>query len=444
MNKKRLSISLIDFVILWYLILPIFFRIGPASVYHYLLIGAFIFVSLWKGLTFSRTGALPLGWNVRATLILFAMIMHGEYTSIIVYMVTPILLFCFLFSNIKTYQQIDKIIDVIIVASVINVFVCIIEEFTSVNLSYWLCTDDSVSYFSIYRGGILRVAGLFVNAINNGLFCVFVLGLIMYRIYQKQNPTQHIKRYWVIWSLNMLVIFLTYSRAAILAAVVVTIFMLSIAGALKLTRRRMLIALLLLVVTVAVIFIPNPIQNSVTNIAISVLKVIDGILGTTFVGAMAENTDVDGIGNRLELFQWVLNELKGNYVFGVGKNVRFAYAVNQWFTKTSIENTYLLEFYRYGIIGLSSKIILFLSTLWLAAKNAFFKRTNTFFHKMIFLEFSIYFLSLFTVAQNEEKKVFNLLVALEAIACGIDKMKRKRIDETLENHSLRTNIAIKQ
>lgn len=425
MINQGIRIKILDVVLIIYILCPIFVRVGPVSLYHLVILAGFF---LWivnhksKIPLYNQSG-LQGGLLVRFIAVMAAMIAHGEITSLLVYFATPIVLFVYLQAVLNTKERLYHLIDIIILCSIINVVICAIELFTGTNVTYLLCTDGTVTYTAIYRGGILRVAGAFVNAINNGMFCVMVIGLILFRIYQPDIEKRHVHKYWLAFLLNFIVIVTTYSRASIMAAVVVTITIMWIAGALKISRKTLLILYAIVIFLVLFLMIPSALRDQAYQMLLSILKIIDDLFGTNLVGGAVASETVEGVGNRIDLFEWVFEEVQDKLLFGCGKNASFNYEVNQWFTKKSIENEYLSQLYRYGLVGLISKVLLFVNILWYSWKNAFRRtsRKSKFFYKVFLVIFVAYFMSLLTVSQNEEKKVFYILVCCVLVMDRIDR-----------------------
>ena len=416
---KNTRDGLLDLTLGAYILLPMFFRIGPVSVYLIGILAMCLYVFLTDRFHIPGYVRYNGGWLIRLLLVFIPMVVHREITAMMVYFAAPCCLMLLLVNRLRTPRQINRILDLVIWCSVINGAVCLFELLTQINLSYLLCTDGTAVYAPLFRYGILRVAGAFVNAINNGLFCMFVTVLALYRIFSGNLQPRKRFCFWLIWAMNVIVIVLTSSRAALLVAAVANLLVLWLAGALRFTPmcKKMLAGAA--VAFVLMLIIPNPVGEWVKGILLSMLQLLDDLLGLDLISNQVGDTRIEGVGQRLELFKWVVDDVGENFLFGKGKAAKFEYVVNEWgHTKQSIENQYLFEFFRYGIVGLVGKVVLFASILYrsyLGLRNERKMGTRLGLNSVLFVVFLMYFVSLFTVAQNEERKLFYILVALSEI-----------------------------
>lgn len=416
---KKLRFTPVDYVIGAYVLLPIFFRLGPVSVYQLLIIGILAFCFITAGLSQIRLN-VRVSWLIRATLLLVTMLYHREISAIIVYVVTPGLLGMLLCTYVKQECTIDRLIDVLICSSIINFAICIIEYFTEVNLSYLLCTDGTAFYVPLTREGQLRVFGAFVNPINNGIFCIFILILCLYRI-ERLSSAAGKRIMWAIYACNWLVIILTDSRAVMMIGVAANAFLLCKLYYARIKRYLPIIGLIVLAILVTVVIlyaVNSPLTDKINGIILPFLQIFDDLLGTSMVDHIAGPVEVHGVGNRLDLYKWV-PAVMDNVYFGEGRDANFGKAVWEHLrrNKHSIENQYLSELYRHGVIALCGKIVLFVSTLIYSLRWAIkeWRRKQTGLNTFLLTAFAAYFIILFTVAQNEERKVFYILVMLQAL-----------------------------
>lgn len=416
---QSVKIDLVAWTAGLYLIMPKFIRLGPVSLYMLIILAVCVIYLLQCKVTIPNYTFGNVGWNVRGALILLAMVKHNEYAAIILYMVAPVLLFLLLICSIRSEERLNKYLDVLIWCSAINAVICFVEVFTGFNLPIALCNDGTMEYVPLYRNGILRVYGAFVNPINNGIFCMMITGLILYRIYSGKLSAKSRKAFWWIWAANIVVIFLTSSRAALLSALMVNLVLLQMAGVYRLNAKRLIVLFVIVMAVLLLALIPNPLTEWVRKMLLTVIQLIDDLFGTNIMQAVAVQGAVEGVGNRLDLFDWVMEATGNDYIFGKGRTAKFEYVVNFFgFIKRSIENQYLSEYFRYGLVGLCSKVFLFIYLLI----SSFFRMrrerkagVHLGLNAVLLMVFSAYFLSLFTVAQNEEEKLFYLLVVLGEI-----------------------------
>lgn len=258
-----LKVNLIGLTVGLYLLLPLFFRIGPISVYLLVILAVCMCAALVNRIKVPCYALTNPGWDVRLLLVLIPMLYHREITAIIIYFIAPGLLFLLLMNCVRTRQQVDHLVDVILYCSVVNAAICLIEIASGVNLSYALCTDGSVSYESMYRYGILRVAGAFVNPINNGVFCMMASALVLYRIYSGELSARKHRNFWLIWFANIAIVVLTSSRAALLVTAGVNVLVFWLSGAFRPTAKMLLAIIAVLIVGIFLFVIPNPISDKI-------------------------------------------------------------------------------------------------------------------------------------------------------------------------------------
>lgn len=411
----NLRYTLVDLVIGAYVLLPLFFKIGPVSVYLILIIGAFVLYCFGscQGKVWVRSKA---SWAIRGVLLYVSMLYHGEINAMLVYAAAPGLLCVLLCMYVNSREDIDRLMDVLIYTSVINFLICIIELFTGTNLSYMLNSEGAAVYIRLERLGILRVYGAFLNPINNGIFCIFIQIACLYRI--GCLSSQRSKwRIWWIYVCNWVVLFLSFSRASILVALVVNGFLLFKMRFLRVDIRLFISVMVLLAALILLAAVPNSLADKLTETILSFLKIIDDLLGTNMVANIAGTAVVQGVGDRINLYQWVPAAMD-NLWFGEGRAMKFSYVVNEFgHTKESIENQYLNELYTHGIVSLAGKIIMFVSALSYALKWAVreWRMKQAGFNTCMLTAYTAYFIMLFTVAQNEEKKVFYIFLVLHML-----------------------------
>lgn len=416
---RSVKVDLVAWTVGLYLMLPKFIRLGPLSVYTLVILAVCAFLCLWDKVRIPYYSLGNVGWDVRGVLILLAMVHHNEYSAIILYITAPVLLYLLMMHDIRGENRLNRILDVLIWCSAINALICFVEVLTGFNLPIALCNDGTMVYNPMYRYGILRVYGAFVNPINNGVFAMMMSAVALYRIYSGNLTGGKRKLFWCVWAANIAVVILTSSRAAMLSAAAVNLVILWMAGAFRLNAKVLTLFVVALVAMVLLVLIPNPLSEQIQEMILSVLQVVDDLFGTNFVDGAASQETVEGVGNRLELFDWVIDATGSDYVFGKGRAAKFEYVMNQFgHTKKSIENQYLSEYFRYGLVGLCGKVFLFVTLLVSSFWRMWKERragVKLGMNSVLFVVYLAYFLSLFTVAQNEEEKLFYLLVVLGEI-----------------------------
>lgn len=176
-------------------------------------------------------------------------------------------------------------------------------------------------------------------------------------------------------------------------------------------------------------------------VAILILFVTDSIVGLGFMKkfnsffelflSLANNSDSNntmGVGNRLELFEWVSKTVKNNIWFGNGINTNFEYKVYSWQVKESIENEYLNTFFHYGIVGVVLQISAYLSVVCIGFKSA--KRIGNSLGKFnlakaITISLLVFYITIITSGQSSAITTHIFMVAILIVLERMNKLFRR-------------------
>ena len=117
--------------------------------------------------------------------------------------------------------------------------------------------------------------------------------------------------------------------------------------------------------------------------------------------------------------------MSGYWLYGHGLYADFSYSFTQsngvytWTqTKDSIEVQYLNTLYQFGLWGMITEILSFISLLIFTLKKIRARKTwekHISFNKIAFATFACYFMELFAVNQSSDKFIFYLFVMLTII-----------------------------
>lgn len=271
-------------------------------------------------------------------------IVHGNLKPVLFNVLPPIIIITGIVFLIKNEIRFDSALHIIVYVIVILSGLSILETFTSINI--WdLITNTKIEYVAAngYRFGLVRARGPFETSINNGMFLVLGQGILLYILSGDKNKKGF---YRFAYILDFLANLLVMSRATIIASLVLPLVL-----SLKSGIRKVPGIILKMLAIVGAVYAFSYIFNIVTihsfigNIANS----IRALTNSVYVDYEA---NVGGIGHRLQLFKWVYDAVSNHRLFGLGEYGAFQVRVTANYLKTSIENFYLYQFFRYGFVGL--------------------------------------------------------------------------------------------
>lgn len=322
-------------------------------------------------------------------------------------------------SEVNNRNRFMNAIDILICGGAVLAVLGIIEEILGFNFIQ-LFSNGKIAFLHEIRYGILRVMATFGQPIPYGLFQVFIIGLINYRL---STAVRRKRKYYIIYILSLLNIICTVSRAAMIAFVLVQFWFLY-----KKSTEKKFVTNLFWIISALLI-------SAVFCEAFGIkLPLIDDMLNTIAgtMGSSENDLHYIGLGNRLDLWYWIYESLKGSFVLGKGISVAFSYAVDLYFIKTSIENQYLNILYRTGIVGLALMVCSYVSILMYSAKNSksqgrIFQEKEISFNKSMFIMLSVYYLIELTVQETDLTRFYVVLIAL---LISYNKIGKKREEST--------------
>lgn len=293
-----------------------------------------------------------------------------------------------------------RIIDILIYASLVSCLVGIVECCLQTNIFQTLIGNDD--YFKEIRFGIWRTESQFTQPISFGNYLVIMSCFLCYRFNTDLSFNKK-KLYKFIYLLYWICSLLTVSRSTILFFIIVQIIFFSYNK-----KKRYDYLFLGGVCSLC----------AVCYLAISNSEFIDKLLDS-YLAIFSNNNNSEiysGVGDRFRLYSWVIEDMDGKYLLGVGTKV-FEYRLDAYSIKESIEVEYLHYLYYYGIIGLVSLIVSYLSNLIylnkIKSKGRIFqeeKNYNFNFYVKCFIY--IFLIVLFSTTQGEIRKLYNILIPM--------------------------------
>lgn len=271
-------------------------------------------------------------------------------------MVSTVLVVIIMSYNVKDEYDFNKMIDGLLGLSVPLLILAVIEAVFGYNVFQKSGLTYSItSFYSERRLGILRVSSVFGHPIVYCNYLSIVGALCIYRLSCKLSKTRR-RRYQLIYALTVLNVLLTVSRSVMLVFIAEQIVLLAIKGERWLTGRKLIALLCVILGALVSEFLGLGILDKVSDIFNMILQVFG--LGSDSYSSAFSSTGYSGVvGDRWNIYLWVILAIAGNWAFGQGTTAAFSHMASQYREKTSIENYYLSTLFHHGIVGLVVLVI---------------------------------------------------------------------------------------
>ena len=147
--------------------------------------------------------------------------------------------------------------------------------------------------------------------------------------------------------------------------------------------------------------------------------IVGAYFDESYITLLQENGFTDnpgGVGNRVDLYGWVYEEVEDDIWYGKGYTAKFEHVFvnkdgyNQ--VKSSIEVEWLRTLFRYGIFGLIGEIILLLSVTIKAFCTKEAPENGLGFGKTCLSILLAYIIVFFGVMQNQDVQTFAVIIML--------------------------------
>ena len=300
---------------------------------------------------------------------------------------------------------------------VISIF-GIIEALTGFNVFSILNTSGVALNYNPPRFGRTRIISSSGHAIEYCSYCMMALALAFYRIVN-MNKSNKRRCFILLYALIFANALLTLSRSALICLFICQVMLLYTSGFTFFLKTMFKTFIGILVIgTISSIFIPKVGQAFQT-----IVYMFFAIFNENYKILISNSFGTDNLsafGNRFDLFGWVLNDMKGHYLLGMGPNTKFNHAFTEysgiysWTTiKSSIEVNYLNILWNYGIVTLGLELLcafrIILNELK-RGKNNVEKRLS--FGKTCGILSICYMMIWLAIAQGTEYKMFITITAL--------------------------------
>lgn len=417
-NLKIRKDFIIFVLIFLYPFLPVNYYLGSLSYANVCaVLIAFIYIIFYQHRKMVNIfNYIPWFWIYIIVYSLFSFVTRSSLAGIATFISEFLVSVCII-TITKDEKTLYRILDGIILSAVILGILGVIEALTKQYIFQGALFDIESSI----RYGVLRCAVTFGHPINFGLYQAIAAILCFYRMNQKERTTEKTK-YKFAYLIIIISMILSVSRLAICLFVSVQMILLLRQGMTK-ALKYICVAALLISIMIGIMDIMG---LQVLTLFSDMMEMIFGqILGfkTTV------NTDSIGMGNRFDLYSWVANSMKGHEVFGMGVGAVFEHKMTDWFTKTSIEVSYLNIYYQCGIVGVTVLILSYINVLkFLFNKNnreiQLSSETNLTFENVLLIIIIMYYICLFGVQETDLSRLYCLLISLGIAYVRIGSKKR--------------------
>lgn len=352
-------------------------------------------------------------------------ISSGFFLEGFYFLLLTIVSFICLYNLIKNHNDFLIALKTILIGASLVSILGIFEEITRVNVFSFLNTDYELIYNPL-RFGLLRILGFSQHTIAHGVYVMFMMSICMY-MWQFVNKKTEKFFIITIYSLLCINLLLTLSRSIIICTIASQFLILYMMGARKLFKMIFkTIIFIIPILFIVTLFIPA-LGKTIKYGFLMIAALFDSKVASSISSAFG-NDNLMGVGNRFDLYGWVSEKMAGHWLFGHGLYADFSYSFTQsngfysWIqTKDSIEVEYLNTLYQFGIFGMMTEVLSFLSVLGLNIKKysskLFFEKKIS-FNKIAFVTLIFYYLQLFAVNQSSDKYVFYIFVMFTIIYNG--------------------------
>lgn len=348
-RKSKLDIWML--MLVTFLMVPTYYYVGGMNVSYLYPVFLFLFYALTRMKLFiprSSGNFLIIFYFIYLTVVAFCQrgVLYGIVTAISTLGVLYLVLI-----SITDQKKLLKFLDTIVFVVFISCMLGLVESIMSVNV-FQLLSNSGWEFFKEYRMGHLRIAVQFSQPIVFGYYILLLSPLVFFRMVN--NDTMRKQRFakvtYILMCVNMV---LTFSRAVMVAFFLLQLFYTYQLGNRKFVFRVFIICAILCLLLI----IDSLLDFGLGDMASQFWEMFAAIGGS-------ESTETySGVGDRLDIFAWVIETVGDNHWFGKGIDAQFSYEVYEWQIKESIENEYLNTFFHYGIIGVSIQIMTYLGNL---------------------------------------------------------------------------------
>lgn len=424
--KIKFNNVLLAFIFL-YPITPWYIAFGPFNLVN---IVALLFVILWAFGTkiqlasLSKTSAFF--WIYLVVYSLQA-IFDTSITNAGAYIVSQLIVCLIFYSEVRKRDIHKEALKTLAYAGGLLGITGLLEEITRVNIFHIISGLPGNSFYKEIRLGIYRIETSFSHPIVYCAYLCFIAGILVYLI-EHEESLKAKRLFKVIYVLVLVNAILTMSRSTLLILILEQFVLGYYTGFIRFSKKIIVGIAILIIFIVGSSSLNFSFVVKLRDVWYMILAIFNDSYSSLFSASFGMNQS--GIGNRLDLFNWVAESVKGHELFGMGTTSKFAYSVHAvestWsyaytWTKTSIENEYLYNYYIHGLVGLIAFVSNIISTIIYSAKtnsksknkkNYNEKKHRISFPKLMTILLLGYAITLFSVRASDNVRIFNLLICM--------------------------------
>lgn len=323
-------------------------------------------------------------------------------------------IFILIYSVIDTKKDFEIFLSIFIKCVVAYSVFCIIQTFTEFNIFDVIAgVKSGVALTSVYyRFGLVRSYGSFTTSINNALFLVMASHITLFQMDQEEKKNRRKKYFWY-YLIIVAAICSTLSRAPILILLITLLGYLVKKGLSKFVVRHLLKIITTLIVVSIIISSSSIVRNSTLNFVNMFYAIFDDSTSLSYSSSFGVNAN--GLGERVLLYDWVQEEIKGNELLGVGPDADIVFKFkDEWDkdrTKTSIENQYLKTLSYFGFLGLALYIAFGFKMLFYTISRSMKNKSMNFYHTSYIIQLA-YLICILSVSSVDDMRMYFAVLAL--------------------------------
>lgn len=412
-----------------YPITPWYITFGPLNLVN---IVSMIFIAFWivgsnmRIANFSRTNAFfwiyLLVYSVQA-------LIDTSLVKAIAYIIAQLTVCLIVYTEMRKRKIFVEALHMLVYAAGILSVIGLVEEVTRTNIFHIISRLPSSSFYTEIRLGIYRIETSFSHPIVYCAYLCFIAGLLNYLINNEiEKKRRRIFR--IIYILVIINALLTMSRSTLFVLLLEQMILGYMTGGIKFSKKILLALAFLIFILVISSALGLSYISKIKDIWYMFLAIFNDNYSSMYSTSFGMNES--GIGNRLELFTWVADAVKGHELFGMGTSANFAYSVkaveSTWnysytWTKTSIENEYLYNYFIHGLVGILTFVLNICGVIIYAIKTNKISKPYTAniegivenkmtFPKVMTILLIGYGISLFSVRSSDNVRMFNILICI--------------------------------
>lgn len=427
-SEMKINSSAIGILMCLCLLIPNETRISGRYAIYYFILALMCLVVLMKSgrVRIPSFFKNPFSWiyyGVMFCLYLY----HGTTLGGFFFLIVSFGIIFIMYNAVNNLDALEKILNFIVKLVVVVAVLSIVEAFTGFNVFDLIRTVNTID--SQVRFGIYRSHAMMVVTHNYSAFLLFAETIIMY-MWLKENSTKKRKYYKAAYIIVFIGMMLTLTRASIAAFLVLQFVLGWLTGAIQKPLNIIKAVMVVLFVWIGVeIFNIEAVKSVLSSFVLMFMAMMDASTANSISSEFGINAG--GVGQRQDLYDWILEKVKGNELLGLGPQARFSRFINADFTKTSIENQYLALIFRTGWIGMLSYVLFNLQVIFYLFKHRNYGEIingRISLNGMMILTLIAYLVLMFTFSEIDEIYFINVILGLLFSMNDLWKAKIKETD----------------